>query len=48
LNEREVIKELLQENLVEFISKTVLRGKVYQIAIALCRYDTLEQEKKLI
>jgi len=40
LKHEELLRNLLQEKMMNFITKLVISGKVYQIILAICRYET--------
>ena len=46
-NQDQLLREQLQEKLMQFIAKKVLTSNVYKIVLSMCRYETIDQEKSL-
>lgn len=41
LNFETYLKDLLQEEFMAYVTKRVLSGNVYKIALSMCRYETM-------
>ncbi|CDW91387.1 UNKNOWN [Stylonychia lemnae] len=46
INQDQQVKEPLQEKIMAFVTKKILSGNVYKIALAMCRYETMTLEKR--